>query len=209
MSKIIREEEYTSPEEVPFTDATQIAEYHNGHRAGWLAFVQNMDTTLSDDGYQRGTLPGIASVRPDTGTEAELAGFEAGFRVANQLNLQRVLQAGPTQRSKTEWESPIGDPNRIDMVATRRDGGVEVILVAARKLDFDDTRDRDVFEAKVRGYCTYINHPVFAEEFGEPNPEKVKLAIRSDWEVSEEFIKLFVQIANEEDVQAGLEIRYE
>ncbi len=209
MSKIIREEEYSSPEEVPFTEATHIAEYHNGHRAGWLAFVQNMDTTLGDDGYQRGTLPGIASVRPDTGTEAELAGFEAGFRVANQLNLQRVLQAGPTKRSTTEWESPVGDPDRIDMIATRHDGGVEVILVVARKLDFKDTRDRDVFAAKVRGYCQYIGHPVFAEEFGDPDPEKVKLAIRSDFEIPEEYIKLFVQIANEEDVPAGLEIRYE
>jgi hypothetical protein len=209
MASQLRDEDYEAPGEVPFVEPEQRADYLMGHRAGWLAFVNNAQTTLTEDGYQRGSLPGLSTVRPKDGSPAGLAGFDAGFHAANALNLERVLQATAHAQAPGEWESPVGQPDRLDMIVTRNDGTVAVIVVAARALDPDDRRTADVLEAKLRNYCRYINHPAFAAEFGAPNRDRVKLVIRCDWEVPEQYIQLLVRVANEEEVRAGLEIRYE
>jgi hypothetical protein len=180
-----------------------------GHRAGWLAFANGLRTTLTEDGYQRGSLPGLAAVRPKDGGAAELAGFEAGFKAANALNLEQVLQATADKPPSKEWESPVGQPDRLDLIATKDDGRVDVVVVAARPLDVADRRTAAALEAKLRNYCRYIRHPAFAAEFGPPTPERVKLVIRSDWEVPEQYIQLLARVGEEEDVPAGLEVRYE
>jgi hypothetical protein len=206
----LRDEDYSAPTETPYSGPNQRAEYLRGHRAGWAAFADGMDTTLTEDGYQRGSLVGLSAVRPASGTEAELAGFDAGFGAAAKLNTERVLQFNAErEKPAAEWESPVGDPERLDIIATKKDGSVCVMVVAARKLDPDDPRTARVLEAKLRNYCHYIKHQAFADEFGEPTPDRVKLAIRCDWEVPEAYIELLVRVAKEERVPAGLEIRYE
>ncbi len=204
----LRPEEYVLPNDIPYTEEVQREDYLQGHRAGWFAFADGMQTTLTDDGYQRGKIPGLAAVRPKDGSEAKFAGFDAGFQAAAELNLQSVLQAGSDKPSE-EWQSPVGEPDRLDMILTKDDGTIAVILVVARPLEVDDTRTAAVFEEKLRNYCKYIQHRAFADEFGPPSMERVKLVIRSDFEVPEHYIQLFARVAEEEKVEAGLEIHYE
>ena len=83
-----------------------------------------------------------------------------------------------------------------------------MVVVVARPLDVADGRTAAVLEAKLRNYCRYIRHPAFAAEFGTPTPKRVKLVIRSDWEVPEQYIQLLARVAEDEDVPAGLEVRY-
>jgi hypothetical protein len=155
----LRQEDYTPPDDIPFAEPAQRADYVRGHRAGWLAFANGIRTTLTEDGYQRGSLPGLAAGRPKDGGAAELAGFEAGFKAANALNLERVLQATADRPPSKEWESPVGQPDRLDLIATKNDGRVDVVVVAVRPLDVADRRTAAVLEAKLRNYCRYIRHP--------------------------------------------------
>ena len=48
--------DYTPPAEVPCTDPAEKAEYLTGHRSGWMAFAQGIDTEVTEDGYQTGKL---------------------------------------------------------------------------------------------------------------------------------------------------------
>jgi hypothetical protein len=203
-------DQYSAPAECPFPDPVRRAEYLRGHRSGWLAFAGGIRTELTEDGYQRGTLAGLASVRPAGGTEAELAGFDAGFAAANALHLEQVLRAGAQQqRPEGEWRSPVGAPDRLDLIVTGKDGSVRLMVVVAGRLDPADRRTAAVLEAKLRNYCRYIKHPAFADEFGPPTPDRVKLALRSNCEVPEPYIRLLARVAREEGVPAGLEVRYE
>jgi hypothetical protein len=112
------------------------------------------------------------------------------------------LKRGPT------WESPVGDPDRLDIVAQRRDGVVELLMVFCRPLD-DSAQTREVVTRKLRNSCRYIVSPVFAQEFGAPSEDRVCLALRSDWELPHEYIELLVRVSNEEQAPAQLVVRYE
>jgi hypothetical protein len=205
VESLLTDEDYTPPTEIPFVEPREQADYLNGHRAGWLAFADGM-RTFTADSPRRTSLPVLAVLRPKEGSRAALAGFDAGFREANALNLERQA---PSRQPEAEWESPVGQPDKLDLIARKKDGTVAVMLVAAGKLDPSDERTAAVLEAKLRNYCRYIKHPAFAAEFGQPTEDRVKLVLRSDLEVPERYIHLLAQVAEEEDVPAGLEVRYE
>jgi hypothetical protein len=111
-------------------------------------------------------------------------------------------------RRKRDWESPVGDPDQLDIIAKRRDGGVDLFIVVARPLDLSK-ETRDVFAQKFRGYCQYVASQDFEDEFGAPSEDRVCIVVRSDWEVPEELMQLMLQIGGEEDVQAELAVKYE
>lgn len=106
------------------------------------------------------------------------------------------------------WESPIGEPDKIDLIANRRDGGVELYVVVSSRMDGSEAT-RDVFERKIRNYCQYVSSADFAEEFGVPSPKRVCICVHSKWEVPESLILLLSRIGAEENVPAELAVRYQ
>ncbi len=111
-------------------------------------------------------------------------------------------------KRKPAWESPVGDPDKLDIVAKRLDGGVDLFIVVGRPLDLSK-ETREVFAQKFRGYCQYVASDDFAEEFGEPTEQAVCIAVSSDWEVPQEFMELMLQIGAEESIPAELAVKYE
>lgn len=109
---------------------------------------------------------------------------------------------------KTAWESPVGDPEQIDMIGERLDGGVDLMIVVCRPLD-QSQETADVFGRKVRNYCQSVASTDFAGEFGPPSEPRVCIAVRSDREVPEALILLVSRIGAEECVPAKLAIQYE
>jgi len=106
------------------------------------------------------------------------------------------------------WESPVGDPDQIDIIGARRDGGVDLFLVFARELELSD-RTMDVVASKFRNYCQYVKSDDFREEFGQPTEERVRIALRSDWEFPQAIIDLVCKISEEEQPPAEIAIFYE
>jgi hypothetical protein len=207
MEFLLNDKDYTPPDTSKISDPLDHAAYLKGHRAGWTSFADGMRVFAADQSRQT-SLPVLAVLRPKKGSSAELAGFDAGFKAAVALNLQRNNEI-PTQQAPGEWESPVGQRDRLDMIQVKEDGTVSVLLVAARQLDPSDQRTAAVLEAKLRNYCRYIDCPAFAQEFGEPTPEFVRLVLRCDWEVPQQYIELFAQVAQEEGVPAKLVVKYE
>jgi hypothetical protein len=115
--------------------------------------------------------------------------------------------AGKPKR-KPDKESPVGDPDQIDIIGKRRDGGVDLFLVVGRALDLSKAT-RAVFARKFRGYCQYVMSREFEDEFSPPSEDRVCIAVSSDWEVPEEFMHLIGEIAEEEGVEAELAVKYE
>jgi hypothetical protein len=111
-------------------------------------------------------------------------------------------------RRKPAWESPIGDPERVDIIGARRDGGVDLCLVVSRPLDLSP-ETVEVFCCKLRNYCRYVRSPHFAEEFGPPSEERVRLIVSSKWEVPRELIDLMAHIRAEEEAPVDLVVEYE
>jgi hypothetical protein len=111
-------------------------------------------------------------------------------------------------KRKPDRESPVGDLDQLDIIAKRRDGGVDLFLVVGRPLDLSKAT-RDVFARKFRGYCRFVTSPEFEDEFGPPSEDRVCIAVSSDWEVPDEFMQLMLKIAAEEDVPAELAVKYE
>ena len=107
-----------------------------------------------------------------------------------------------------EWESPVGDPDQIDIICARRDGGVDLLLVCGRELDLSD-QTMDVVASKLRNYCQYVKSDDFREEFGQPSEERVRIALRSDWELPQPIIDLVCEISEEEQPPAEIAIFYE
>src|ERR1041384_3118602 len=111
-------------------------------------------------------------------------------------------------KHEPKWESPIGDPENLDIMSKRPDGFLDLLIVTARPLDLDP-RTVDVLSQKFRNYCLYIKSPAFAQEFGPPEDLQLRLGIFSRWEVHPDLIQLIEQIADEEMISAELAIFHE
>jgi hypothetical protein len=104
-----------------------------------------------------------------------------------------------------EWESPVGDPSNLDIIAARPDGRVELVLVVGGPLDLSE-RTAGVFRRKFRNYCQYVNSTEFAQEFGPANRDHVTIRIRSHSEVPQHLLAAIAQVAEAEQVRAGIVI---
>ena len=111
-------------------------------------------------------------------------------------------------KKDANWSSPVGDPESIDLIGKRKDGGVDVLVVVAHALDLSD-KTREVLTAKLRNCCKYIVSAEFESEFGVPSEDKVNLIIRSDWEVPNEYIELMGKVATEENAPVSLLVKYQ
>jgi hypothetical protein len=95
----------------------------------------------------------------------------------------------------------------VDLIGTTDRGEVQLTVVVSRPLD-TSPRTVKAFGDKLRAYCRYVNRPSFAGEFGLPSAARVKIAVRSTWEVPKELIELMARVRQEEGAPVGLEVRY-
>jgi hypothetical protein len=117
------------------------------------------------------------------------------------------IKSDPDLRHDPNWESPVGDPEKIDVIMARKSGGADVILVASRPLD-DSGATRRVFTQKLKNYCDYIRSREFAEEFGPPSENRVTLILHSPHEIPQDYINLFGDFCHEQGLPAKLAIKY-
>jgi hypothetical protein len=111
-------------------------------------------------------------------------------------------------KREDKWESPVGDPENLDILTKRPDGFLDLLIVVARPLDLS-ARSVQAVSQKFRNYCLYVKSPAFSQEFGPPDKLPIRLGLVSDWDIPPDVVGLIEQIAEEERVPAELAIFYE
>lgn len=106
-----------------------------------------------------------------------------------------------------KWTSPVGDPNRVDIIVGRKDDTVRLYLVLARPLKTE--ADVRVLLEKFTNYCRYVESTAFAEEFGKPSRQRVMIPVRTDWELDPGLIESLERIAAENQTPAQIAVFYE
>jgi hypothetical protein len=135
-------------------------------------------------------------------------GSEIDFRRLFRVVVKHMEQnkADPEYARDDTWDSPVGLADRIDITAVRKDGGVDLLVVAARPLDLHPLTLR-VVERKLRNYAFYVRHPVFAREHGAPSEEKTSIILRVDAELPAEYAEIVRRVKAETRVPARVEIQ--
>jgi hypothetical protein len=76
---------------------------------------------------------------------------------------------------KPEWP-PIQEPDSVDIAGKRRDGGVDLVIVASQPID-DSPETLKSIRHKVRTYLAVIDLEEFQAEMGNPPRDKVAIIL--------------------------------
>jgi hypothetical protein len=76
---------------------------------------------------------------------------------------------------KPEWP-PIQDPDNIDIIGKRRDGGVDLAIVASQPIDVSPETLESI-RRKVRTYLTVIGLEEFQAEMGHPPRDQTAIIL--------------------------------
>jgi hypothetical protein len=79
----------------------------------------------------------------------------------------------PFRRSR---EMPIQNIGSIDVMAQRKDGGVDLVIVASSRLASSPEHQRLLLD-KIESYLAQLNGPDFKSEFGDPSSTKVRILV--------------------------------
>jgi hypothetical protein len=132
-----------------------------------------------------------------------LQNYAAGAEKQISLEWFALTPAGLRPISD-EWTSPVGDAFNLDIVTKRQDReGVDLLIVVARPLDASP-RVADAVSRKFRNYCQFVSSQDFAQEFGRPTPERVRIGLHSPWTIPDDLMEQIVQIAAEEQPPAEI-----
>jgi len=71
---------------------------------------------------------------------------------------------------------PIQNIENVDIVGKRKDGGVDLIIVASSKLHGSPEHQR-LLLAKIKSYLAQLNTPEFQTEFNHPRPDQVTIVL--------------------------------
>jgi hypothetical protein len=82
---------------------------------------------------------------------------------------------------KPEWP-PIQDPESVDLAGKRKDGGVDLLIVASQPLD-DAPETLNRIRQKVAYYLDVIDLPEFQTEMGHPPRERTSVIIHCDFPI--------------------------
>jgi hypothetical protein len=82
---------------------------------------------------------------------------------------------------KPKWP-PIQDLESVDIVAKRKDGGVDLIIIASQPLD-DSANTLDSIRDKVAYYLDVIDVPEFQDEVGNPPRSKTSILLCCDFPI--------------------------
>lgn len=111
-------------------------------------------------------------------------------------------------KKKDDWQSPVGDPDKLDIISKRANGRVDLLLVMAGALD-GSPRTLDVIARKFRNYCDFVRSADFRSEFGEPTKNRVTIGLNPTHEVPDDIMERLEQIFADEDPPAQLAVFYE
>lgn len=73
----------------------------------------------------------------------------------------------------------ICDVNKIDVLAERNDGKIELIIISTGDLD-DSKETQTRLLDKIEKYLEYINSDEFKTEFGQHTPEEILIILKLD-----------------------------
>jgi hypothetical protein len=79
-------------------------------------------------------------------------------------------------------ELPIANVGAIDIHAKRKDGGVDLFIVASGPLDGSPAILKLLLD-KLADYLEFIKSPVYSEQFGEPSTERTRVILLCDYEI--------------------------
>jgi len=79
-------------------------------------------------------------------------------------------------------QPPIQNLDTVDIVGRRKDGGVDLFIVASGPLD-PSPQTQQLLLTKVRNYLEQINTPAFQAEFQHPPAEKVRIVVSCEQDV--------------------------
>lgn len=102
--------------------------------------------------------------------------------------------------------SPINDVTKLDLLVERRDGGIEMCIVAQGAVDGrPETLAR--IETKVRNYLREALDESFREEYGGIPPQEVQIFFESKFAVDPAVLCLISGLASEAE-QMGIRIEF-
>ncbi|QDU31504.1 hypothetical protein ETAA8_66630 [Anatilimnocola aggregata] len=73
-------------------------------------------------------------------------------------------------------EPPIQDLDNIDIIGVRKDGGVDLAIVASSYMD-GSAEHQQLLLDKLQSYLAQLNSDEFQEEFERPAPEKTRIIV--------------------------------
>jgi hypothetical protein len=79
-------------------------------------------------------------------------------------------------------EPPIQNLDSIDLVGRRKDGGVDLLIVASGPLD-PSPATQQILLTKLQNYLEGLNTEAFQAEFQHPSPEMVRIIVSCDFDV--------------------------
>src|SRR5688572_27402266 len=87
-----------------------------------------------------------------------------------------------------EWP-PIQQLDSVDLTGKRRDGGVDLIIVASQPLD-DSNETLECIQQKVETYLAVIDCDAFQSEMGHPPRDKIAIIIACDFPIHARALKV-------------------
>ncbi|MEI6233404.1 MAG: DUF6572 domain-containing protein [Planctomycetota bacterium] len=88
---------------------------------------------------------------------------------------------------------PIQNPDAIDIIGRRVDGGVDMMLVASAYLDGSPSTQQ-LLKDKLDTYLAVLADPQFIHEFGPPTPTSAHIIIRCVVPPAQEIVALVEQL---------------
>ena len=79
-----------------------------------------------------------------------------------------------------EDASPLDSGDNIDAVALRADGGVDLLIIARRRLD-SSLRTQGLLQIKIKRYLQQRNSVAFNSQFRYPPADMVCIVVESGW----------------------------
>jgi hypothetical protein len=72
---------------------------------------------------------------------------------------------------------PIPSVNNLDMIAQRRTGGADLLILVPTPLEADERSQRRLVQ-KIENYLGFIVSSEFKQEFGAPDPSTVRIVVK-------------------------------
>jgi hypothetical protein len=86
-------------------------------------------------------------------------------------------------------DSPIQNLDSIDLIGARKEGGVDLFIVASSHLD-SSVATQQLIKEKLETYLAALAHPEFRQEFGVPHPNRTAIILTCVDEPAEAVLEL-------------------
>jgi hypothetical protein len=88
-----------------------------------------------------------------------------------------IIQHELVPEATDDLAHPIPYLGALDVMATKKDGGADLVIVVASPLMADERSQNRLLE-KMEGYLSFINSDEFRSEAGSPNPDNTHLVVK-------------------------------